>query len=101
MSEPNDDWQGKFDDSPGLQRSTMNIYSSETTNKHSEIPGAFPDRENDFTFPSGPPPAEDDDEVTESKIRAFLDAKVSVYFNKSLINITKHMMRMKPSLFLC
>ncbi|KAJ4838849.1 hypothetical protein Tsubulata_010879 [Turnera subulata] len=31
--------------------------------------------EDDFSFPSGPLEAEDDDEVTESKIRAFLDEK--------------------------
>ncbi|KAJ4833779.1 hypothetical protein Tsubulata_012655 [Turnera subulata] len=43
-----------------------------------ELPGtpeASGRGEDDFSFPSGPLEAEDDDEVTESKIRAFLDEK--------------------------
>ena len=35
---------------------------------------------NDFSFPCGPSVSEDDDEVTESKIRDFLDEKVLFSF---------------------
>ncbi|MQL78214.1 hypothetical protein Taro_010634 [Colocasia esculenta] len=53
MSEPlDDDWPRKFDTSPDQRRLESD----------------------DFTFPCGPT-CEDDDEVTETKIRAFLDEK--------------------------
>lgn len=35
--------------------------------------------ESDFSFQGGPSLSEDDDEVTESKIRAFLDDKVLIF----------------------
>ena len=70
MSEPNNDWPCKFDESPELSRSRVNSVSGRTIN---EAAGKV---DNDFTFPSGPLGAEYDDEVTETKIRAFLVEKV-------------------------
>lgn len=81
MCEPNDDWQCKFDDSPGLEKSVTNIFPSETTNNNSVRYGSSGNRNVDFTFPSGTLTADDEDEVTESKIIAFLDEKVSIYFH--------------------
>uniref|UniRef100_A0A5B6Z2A7 mitogen-activated protein kinase kinase kinase n=1 Tax=Davidia involucrata TaxID=16924 RepID=A0A5B6Z2A7_DAVIN len=75
MSEPNDDWPCKFDESPELDRSRMDLFSGQTINKAADSPGASGKGDNGFTFPSGPLAGEDDDEVTESKIRAFLDEK--------------------------
>ncbi|GFZ22064.1 NPK1-related protein kinase 3 [Actinidia rufa] len=74
MSEPNDDWPCKFDVSPELEKSRIN-FSGQTTNKAADIPEASCNGDKDFTFPSGPSVAEDDDEVTETKIIAFLDEK--------------------------
>ncbi|KAA8548602.1 hypothetical protein F0562_000286 [Nyssa sinensis] len=68
MSEPNDDWPCKFDESLEMERSRLNLFSGQTINKAAES-------HNDFTFPSGPSEVEDDDEATESKIRAFLNEK--------------------------
>ena len=75
MSEPNDDWPCKFDESPELEKSRIN-FSCQTINKAADIPEESCNGDKDFTFPSGPSVAEDDDEVTETKIKAFLDEKV-------------------------
>ncbi|KAK2969449.1 hypothetical protein RJ640_011346, partial [Escallonia rubra] len=75
MSEPNDDWPCKFDESPELDRSARNLITGQTTAKPGGSPGAAGYGDEDFTFPNGPSAVEDDDEVTESKIRAFLDEK--------------------------
>ncbi|KAK9288473.1 hypothetical protein L1049_016930 [Liquidambar formosana] len=75
MCEPSDDWPCKFDESPELDRNGINLSSSQFTNNAAGSPGASIKEEKDFTFPCGPLAAEDDDEVTESKIRAFLDEK--------------------------
>lgn len=79
MCEPNDDWQCKFDDSPVPEKSVKNIFPSETTNNHS-VYGSSGNGDINFTFPSGTFTTDDEDEVTESKIIAFLDEKVSLYF---------------------
>jgi hypothetical protein len=76
MCEPTDDWPCKFDERIELERSGVDLSSSATMHKASGSPGVSGKAENDFTFPCGPMGAEDDDEVTESKIRAFLDEKV-------------------------
>ncbi|XP_058192673.1 mitogen-activated protein kinase kinase kinase NPK1-like [Rhododendron vialii] len=76
MAEPDDDWPCKFDVSPELEKSRVNLFSGHTINKAVEVSGASSNGDIDFTFPSGPSVAEDDDEVTESKIRAFLHEKV-------------------------
>ncbi|KAK1316992.1 Mitogen-activated protein kinase kinase kinase NPK1 [Acorus calamus] len=68
MSEPLDGWPCKFDLSPEQRGMGLGEYGAA---RSSVTPGSG---ENDFTFPCGPA-CEDDDEVTESKIRAFLDEK--------------------------
>ncbi|KAK1291431.1 Mitogen-activated protein kinase kinase kinase NPK1 [Acorus calamus] len=68
MSEPLDGWPCKFDLSPEQRGMGLGEYGAA---RSSMTPGSG---ENDFTFPCGPA-CEDDDEVTESKIRAFLDEK--------------------------
>lgn len=73
MSEPTDDWTCKFNESPV----SINLSSSQSTHEVTGSPEASGNGKNDFTFPSRPLVAEDDDEDTESKIRAFLDEKVS------------------------
>ncbi|XP_057489139.1 mitogen-activated protein kinase kinase kinase NPK1-like [Actinidia eriantha] len=75
MSEPNDDWPCKFDGSPELDKSRVNLFPCQTINKAAKSPGESGNVDNDFTFPGGPLATEDDDEVTETKIRAFLDEK--------------------------
>ncbi|CAL5377617.1 unnamed protein product [Camellia sinensis] len=79
MSEPDDNWPCKSDDTPELE-SRVNLFSGQTVNKVTDIPRASGKGNNDFTFPCGPlvddDDDDDDDEVIESKIRAFLDDKV-------------------------
>lgn len=75
MCEPADDWQCKFDESSEQGRG-MNVDSSDVVNGFSFGTAAPESGENNFTFPSGPSVSEEDDEVTELKIRAFLDEKV-------------------------
>ncbi|KAL7177699.1 hypothetical protein ACSBR2_030962 [Camellia fascicularis] len=79
MSEPDDNWPCKSDDTPELE-SKVNLFSGQTVNKAADIPRASGKGNDDFTFPCGPLVAEeddDDDEVIESKIIAFLDEKVT------------------------
>ncbi|EEF45362.1 mitogen activated protein kinase kinase kinase 3, mapkkk3, mekk3, putative [Ricinus communis] len=73
MCEPIDEWTCKFDESP--KRGGINLSSSQSLHDIADIPAESGKEENDFTFPCGPVATEDDDEVTESKIRAFLDEK--------------------------
>ncbi|XP_022748954.1 mitogen-activated protein kinase kinase kinase NPK1-like isoform X2 [Durio zibethinus] len=72
MCEPTKDWPCKFDQSSELRGIAVNLSLGETLGA-AGAPG-MTGKEKDFTFPCGPPAA-DDDEVTESKIRAFLDEK--------------------------
>lgn len=75
MCEPNDDWPCKFDESPELNKSRTGLVPNQTIDSGNRFisPGEV---DCGFTFPRGQSGAEDDDEVTESKIRAFLDEKV-------------------------
>ncbi|KEH43905.1 MAP kinase kinase kinase [Medicago truncatula] len=75
MSEPlEDDWPCKFDETLNLKKSRLNLSPDQTTMK-TMSPAPSPNAENEFSFSSEPLAVEDDDEVTESKIRAFLDDK--------------------------
>ncbi|XP_050240474.1 mitogen-activated protein kinase kinase kinase NPK1 isoform X2 [Quercus robur] len=65
----------KFDGSLESERSGIDLSPGQTIQNAAGSPGVPGKGENDFTFPCGPTGAEDDDEVTESKIRAFLDEK--------------------------
>ncbi|XWS09015.1 hypothetical protein CRYUN_Cryun40dG0049500 [Craigia yunnanensis] len=73
MSEPTEDWPCKFDRSSELSTSGVNFSLGETV-EAAGSPG-MSGKENDFTFSRGPPAGDDDEEVTESKIRAFLVEK--------------------------
>ncbi|XP_058112174.1 mitogen-activated protein kinase kinase kinase NPK1 [Magnolia sinica] len=72
MSEPLDDWSCKFDESPE-QRVNFEDFGGSVKGA-ADNSGASGKGMNDFTFPCGPA-SEDDDEVTECKIKAFLDEK--------------------------
>ncbi|KAK8278862.1 hypothetical protein V6Z12_D09G072000 [Gossypium hirsutum] len=74
MCEPTEDWPPKLDQSSELSRSGVNLSLDETMEAAS-TPGMSGKEENGFTFLCGPPTGDDDEEVTESKIRAFLDEK--------------------------
>jgi len=76
MCEPMEDWPCKFDEDPLFRRSGINLYCSQSIHEVIDSHEASGKGQHDFTFPRGPVMPEDDDEVTESKIRAFLDEKV-------------------------
>jgi hypothetical protein len=76
MCEPvEDDWPCKFDETVNLKKSRMNLSPDQTIRK-TMSPEPSPNADNEFSFSSEPLGVEDDDEVTEFKIRAFLDDKV-------------------------
>ena len=79
MCEPTDDWPCKFDGSLELERSGVDLSPCQTIHEAAGSTGVSGKEENGFTFPCGPMGVEDDDEVTESKIRAFLDEKVRCF----------------------
>ncbi|KHG29358.1 Mitogen-activated protein kinase kinase kinase 3 [Gossypium arboreum] len=74
MCEPTEDWPPKLDQSSELRQSGVNLSLDETMEAASTA-GMSGKEENGFTFLCGPPTGDDDEEVTESKIRAFLDEK--------------------------
>lgn len=75
MSEPSDDWRSKYDGSPEPEKGVKpnNDQSVHVPAAHFSASG---EGVHDLSFPCGPSLSEDDDELTESKIKAFLDAKV-------------------------
>ncbi|KAG8373043.1 hypothetical protein BUALT_Bualt12G0129800 [Buddleja alternifolia] len=73
MCEPNDDWPCKFDISPELNKSGTGSLQNHTIDPGNRIL-ASGEVDCGFTLSRGQS-MEDDDEVTESKIRAFLDEK--------------------------
>ncbi|XP_042482219.1 mitogen-activated protein kinase kinase kinase NPK1-like [Macadamia integrifolia] len=75
MCEPTDNWPCKFDESPGPEQGGIDLHSGHPVEGISGSPGASTKGDNDFSFPFEPSVSEDDDEVTELKIRAFLDEK--------------------------
>ncbi|XP_011090761.1 mitogen-activated protein kinase kinase kinase NPK1 [Sesamum indicum] len=74
MSEPNDDWPCQFDGSPELTKSGTEFLSSQIVEPGNRSSGSG-EVDYGFTFPTGQSGPEDDEEVTESKIRAFLVEK--------------------------
>ncbi|KAJ6430015.1 hypothetical protein OIU84_021430 [Salix udensis] len=75
MCEPLDDWPCKFDEDPLFKRGGYNLSCSQSNHDAIDIHEASGKGQNNFTFPCVPVVPEDDDEVTDSKIRAFLDEK--------------------------
>ncbi|CAM8993274.1 unnamed protein product [Rhodiola kirilowii] len=68
-SQPSDEWPYKFDQSLGLHDSGRNISPAFNS------PGTPGTGEGAIEFPCGQSTPDDDDEVTETKIKAFLDEK--------------------------
>ncbi|KAG4916861.1 hypothetical protein JHK87_054418 [Glycine soja] len=75
MSDPSDDWGGcKFDASPELENRGVNFGTDESYVPPDQS-GDDDKGQKDFSFPGVPSLSEEDDELTESKIKAFLDEK--------------------------
>ena len=77
MSDPSDEWGGgcKFDASPELENRGVNFGTDESYMPPDQS-GDDDKGQKDFSFPGVPSLSEEDDELTESKIKAFLDEKV-------------------------
>ncbi|KZV37965.1 hypothetical protein F511_28590 [Dorcoceras hygrometricum] len=73
MCEPDDDWRCKFDESSELNKSGAGLFPSQIAEPVTRSL-ALGVEDYGVTFP-GHSGAEDEDEVTESKIRKFLDEK--------------------------
>lgn len=80
ICEPVDDWPCKFDENLNLGKSRMNSSPDQTISRTMTSAEPSPELEDKFSFSCEPLSAEDDDEVTESKIKAFLDEKVLFYY---------------------
>ncbi|KAE8690505.1 Mitogen-activated protein kinase kinase kinase NPK1 [Hibiscus syriacus] len=74
ICEPTEDWPCKLDQTSELSRSGINLSLGETIEAAGTL-GLSAKEENGFSFLCGLPAADDDEEVTETKIRAFLDEK--------------------------
>ncbi|BAT88079.1 mitogen-activated protein kinase kinase kinase ANP1-like isoform X1 [Vigna umbellata] len=73
MSDPSDDWGCKFDASSELENREVNFVTDE--NYMPPDQSGDDKGQPDFSFPGVPSLSEEDDELTESKIKAFLDEK--------------------------
>ncbi|KAJ7973364.1 Mitogen-activated protein kinase kinase [Quillaja saponaria] len=74
ICEPSDDWGCKLDESLELEQRGVHLVKDQSYVPSGQS-GAFDEGQKDFSFPCGPSLSEDDDELTESKITAFLDEK--------------------------
>ncbi|RDX67566.1 Mitogen-activated protein kinase kinase kinase 3, partial [Mucuna pruriens] len=75
MCKPVDDQPCNFDETQYLEKSRPNLSQDQTINNTMRTLKPSLKAENEFSFSSEPLGTEDDDEVTESKIRDFLDDK--------------------------
>ncbi|XP_024980353.1 mitogen-activated protein kinase kinase kinase NPK1 [Cynara cardunculus var. scolymus] len=75
MIEPDDDWSCQFDGSPELSKNAANLRPDQFSETTAETHGALGNEDNGFTFPSGASGMEEEEELTETKIIAFLDEK--------------------------
>lgn len=76
MCEPVEDgWACMSYETLNLKKSRLNLSPDQTIRKTMSTKPS-PNAEKEFSFSSEPLGVEDDDEVTECKIRAFLDDKV-------------------------
>lgn len=76
MCEPTDEMGSKFRGSSETQQNGMNLDTSHQIDIPAGCSGTVGAGEKDFSFPCGRSFSEDDEELTESKITAFLDEKV-------------------------
>lgn len=78
MCQPTDDWLCKYDQSPEPDNEYRRIdVDADQPVGNTTSPGTS-EQEADFTFPCGPSASEEEDEVlTEQKIKAFLEEKVA------------------------
>lgn len=65
-----------MDASPETECEGINLDADQKIHLHGGCSETFDDRDTHFSFPCGPSISEDDEELTESKITAFLDEKV-------------------------
>ncbi|KAG2694841.1 hypothetical protein I3843_08G159800 [Carya illinoinensis] len=75
ISEPSNDWGSKLDGRPELEQRGTNLDTDEQISEPAGCSGVSGKGDKDFSFPCGQSLSVDDDELTESKIRAFLDEK--------------------------
>jgi hypothetical protein len=76
MCESSDGWGCKFEASLEPEQSGRNSDTKEHISDVTGCSGVFGEGDKDFSFPYGPSLSENDDELTESKIRSLLDEKV-------------------------
>lgn len=77
ISEPSDDWECKFDGNSEREHKGINLETDQQMHLPPCCSEALSDADKKFSFPCGPSSlSEEDDELTESKITAFLDEKV-------------------------
>lgn len=90
MSDPSEDWGCKFDATPELENREVSLDTDESYESRTQLESNK--EQKDLSFPCVPSLSEEDDELTESKIRAFLDEKVLLFslnqVSLSAINIS-------------
>ncbi|XP_035549297.1 mitogen-activated protein kinase kinase kinase NPK1-like isoform X1 [Juglans regia] len=75
ISEPSNDWGSKMDGRPELEQRGTNLDTDEQISEPASCSGVSGEGDKDFSFSHGQLLSVDDDELTESKIQAFLDEK--------------------------
>ncbi|GMY21523.1 mitogen-activated protein kinase kinase kinase ANP1 isoform X2 [Fagus crenata] len=72
MYECSNGWGCKFEASPEPEQTGINSDTKEHISDVTGCSGVFGEEDKDFSFPYGPSLSENDDELTESKIRSLL-----------------------------
>ncbi|KAK4761452.1 hypothetical protein SAY87_029336 [Trapa incisa] len=76
VNEPSVDWSSKFDEMPEHEQRGTILGADRLAVSSAAQSRASIKEKNEFSFSCGPSLSEEDDELTESKIKAFLDEKV-------------------------
>lgn len=84
MCEPTDELGCKFGGSSETEQNGMNLDTNHQMDFPASCSGTIGEGEKDFSFPCGTSLAEEDDELTELKITAFLDEKVLFWLELEL-----------------
>lgn len=87
ISEPSNDWGSKLDGRPELEQRGTNLDTNEQISEPAGCTGVSSEGDKDFSFACGLSLSVDDDELTESKIQAFLDEKVLFSVEESKLAI--------------
>ncbi|GMY21415.1 mitogen-activated protein kinase kinase kinase ANP1 isoform X2 [Fagus crenata] len=98
MCESSDGWGCKFEASPEPEQTGINSDTKEHISDVTGCSGVFGEGDKDFSFPYRPSLSENDDELTESKIRSLLYQSEFLCFAAHSISFSERQGKWKEEL---